>query len=412
VPERASVVVTGIGVVSPLGSMPAFWERLTRGADGLGPLEGCDAGPAPPRLGAHVREWDPRAHVPAALLRRMDRLSRMIVSACRMAVADAALDLAGGGAAEIGIVVGTAYGNVSESEQIIRGLVTKGRANPLTFPNTVLNAHAGYAAMDLGLKGPNLTVARGEASGEGAVALAHDMIAAGQADVLLTGGGDEIAPILFHVFKDLGLLSPAGGRGGREWSSPFDRDRNGFVMGEGAAILVLERREHARVRGARVYAELAGYATQSVPASPHDWPAPGAAAPDELVRQLAALGWHAGRGTDLVISGANSTPRLDAFEAAHLAALLAPAAGRTLVTSIKGSVGEFGAAGALAAAAGALAIHTGEPPRLGALRAPDPTCDLRLATPDCIAPAGGFDHALVSITPRGGGCLTLLLRCP
>jgi 3-oxoacyl-[acyl-carrier-protein] synthase II len=302
VSEQARVVVTGLGVVSPLGSLPAFWERLIAGEHGIAPLADvpdCEPG-RPPCLGAQLREWDPRAHVAAQLLRRMDRLSRMVVSSCRMAIADAGLALGDGAADEVGIVVGTAYGNISESEQFIRGLVTKGRANPLTFPNTVLSAHAGYVAMDLGLRGPNLTVVRGEASGEGALALAYDTIVYGQADVVLAGGGDEIAPILFHVYRDLGLLSPNGG--GREWSSPFDRDRNGFVMGEGAAMLVLERREHARARGAAIRAELAGYATQSVPASAHDWPLVGAAAPDETARQLTELGWRPGRRAAATIS--------------------------------------------------------------------------------------------------------------
>jgi 3-oxoacyl-[acyl-carrier-protein] synthase II len=406
------VVVTGLGVVSPLGSLPAFWERLIAGEPGIAPLvdvPGCEPGRAP-CLGAQVREWDPRAHLAAPLLRRMDRLSRMVASASRMAVADAGLALADGQADEVGIVIGTAFGNISESEQFIRGLVAKGRANPLTFPNTVLSAHAGYVAMDLGLRGPNLTVVRGEASGEGALALAYDTIVSGQAEVVLAGGGDEIAPILFHVYEDLGLLSPNGG--GREWSSPFDRDRNGFVMGEGAAMLVLERREHARARGAAVRAELAGYATQSVPASAHDWPLVGAAGPDEIAGQLAECGWRPGRGDDLVLSAANSTARADAFEARWIADLLGDAVARTPVTSLKGAVGEFGAAGVLAAAAATLALERGEMPRLGSLRTPDPACRLRLALPGLAAPAAGFAHALVSVVPRGGSSLVLLLRRP
>src|SRR6185369_4775332 len=120
-------------------------------------------------------------------------------------------------------------------------------------------------------RGPNLTVVRGEASGESALALAYDTIATGQAEVVLAGGGDEIAPVLAQIYADLDLLSPSDG-GGAAWSSPFDRARNGFVMGEGAAMLVLETRAHAVARGARIYAELAGYATDSIPASPHDWP--------------------------------------------------------------------------------------------------------------------------------------------
>ena len=228
-------------------------------------------------------------------------------------------------------------------------------------------------------------------------------IATGQADVLLAGGGDEISPVLFHIQRDLGVLSPLAGRrragaARDEWSSPFDRRRNGYVMGEGAAMLVLERADRARARGARVYAELAGWAAQTVPATPHDWPRPAEAAPAALARQLVDLGWRrpgsgeggrrardaAGSGRaaelDLIVSCANSSPALDAFEAAQLSALLGEGASRALVTSVKGAIGEFGGAGAFSAAVAALALHSGALPRLGALGEPDANV-LRLATP-------------------------------
>lgn len=415
-PEK--VVVTGIGVTSPLGPLPAFWRGLCDGRSGIAPVEAADPGTS--RLEARVRDWRPRDEIPAALLRRMDRCSQMLVSATRAAVGDAALELAGAVAESTGVVVGTAFGNLSESEDFLRGLFAKGpaRANPLTFPNLVLNAPTGYIAIDLGIRGPNLTVVRGEASGEAALALAYDTIVSGQAEVLIAGGGDELAPVLRQIYCDLDLLSPAEG-GGAEWSSPFDRNRNGFVVGEGAAMLVLERAAHAEARGARVYAELAGYAAESLRASPHDWPLPEqAAVADETARQLAAIGFSSarGRGSDggatLVISCANSTDRLDRVEAARIAALLAGGAGNALVTSIKGAVGEFGAAGALAAAAGVLAIATGDLPRLGALIASDVDVSLPLARPDTPAPRHGFAYALISATPRGGGCVTLLFRRP
>jgi 3-oxoacyl-(acyl-carrier-protein) synthase len=416
-PEPPRVLVTGIGLVSPLGERATFWEGVCAGASAVAPASGFDSGAAPPRRAARARDWQPKAHVKPALLRRMDRFSQMIVTACRTALADAALALDPALAEETGIVVGTAFGNLSESEQFLRGLLAKGPAlaNPLTFPNLVLNAPTGYVAIELGLHGPNFTVCRGEASGEGALALAYDTIASGQADVLLAGGADEIAPVLLHMYADLGLLSPQDG--GREWSSPFDRRRNGFVVGEGAAMLVLERAERARARGARAYAELAGYATQSVPASPHDWPRPSDAAPAETARQLEALGWARPGGTphpagalDLIVSCANSTVALDGFEAANLAALLGEGASRALVTSVKGAIGEFGGAGAFGAAAAALALATGELPRLGALDEADPAFTLRFAAPGVPAPGGGFRGALVSASPRGGACLTLYLR--
>ncbi len=413
--------MTGVGVVSPLGPAPAFFAGLVGGATGIREVEGAsaprldDAGA--PRLEARVRDFTARDHIRPALLRRMDRCSQMVVASCRMALADAGLTLAGADAENAGVVVGTAFGNLTESEHFLRGLFAKGPAlaNPLTFPNLVLNAPAGYVAIDLGIHGPNLTVVRGEASGEAALALAYDTIATGQADVLLAGGVDELSPALRQIHADLHLLSP-GARGGEEWSSPFDRARNGLVMGEGAAMLLLERAEHAAARGARVLAELVGHASESVPASPHDWPTVAAAAEARaLGRALAARDFRAGArgdGATLVVSCANSTPRLDAVEAARLATLLGPDDGRTLVTSLKGAIGELGAAGALGAAAAVLAVVAGDVPRLGALRNVDPACTLPLARMDLPPPAGGVGEALVTAMPLGGGGVSVLFRRP
>lgn len=408
------VVVTGIGVVSPLGPLPQFWAQLRAGANGFAPIDWFDAGPTAPGTAARVRDWQPRDHIKPASLRRMDRFSQMVVSACRMAVADAGIDLTPAKAEETGVVVGAAYGNLLETEAFLRGLIAKGPAlaNPMIFPNLVLNASAGYAAIELGLRGPNFTVCRNETSGEAAVALAYDAIACGHADVILTGGGDEVSPVLFHVNKDLGALSPgrphAGGAALAEWSSPFDRDRNGMILGEGVAMLVLERAEHARARRATVYAELVGYATHTVPSTPHLWPHPAAAAPRAMADQLRAL-----RGADeidAIVSCANSTRDLDAFEAAHLAGLLGEGAARALVTSVKGAVGEFGGAGALGTAVAALALRDGHVPALATLRRPDPACTLRLAAPG--AAPSAVRAALVSGSARGGACTALLLRQP
>jgi 3-oxoacyl-[acyl-carrier-protein] synthase II len=416
--ELPRVVVTGVGMVSPLGPLPLFWERVRAGASGIGPIDWFDTGPSPPDTAARVRDWQPKEHIKPAALRRMDRFSQMVVSACRMALADAAFapTSAEAEAEAMGVVVGAAYGNLLETETFLRGVIAKGPAlaNPMLFPNLVLNAPAGYVAIELGLRGPNFTVCHSEISGEAALALAYDTIVCGRADVVLAGGGDEISPVLFHVSKDFGVLSPGrrrkgGAATGREWSSPFDRDRNGMVMGEGAAMLVLERAEHARARGAVAYAELVGHAAQTVPSSPHLWPRATAAAPRATAEQLRAL-----RGVDevdLIVSCANSTRDLDAFEAAHLAALLGESAPRALVTSVKGAIGEFGGAGAFSVAVAALALRDCAVPPLAALRRPDPACTLRLVTADTPAP-GALRAALVSGTARGGACTTLLLARP
>ncbi len=404
------MVVTGLGVVSPLGPLSDFWRRLVAGEHGIGPADDLMTRRNGPATVARITAWEPKEHVHVPALRRMDRLSRMIVSTTRAAVADAGLTLTAESADTVGMVVGTAYGNVVETDQFIRRLQARGPglANALTFPNTVLNAPAGYAAIDLGLRGPNVTVAHGEASGELALATAYDLIRSRRAEVVLAGAGDELAPLVLDIYDDLGLLSPGDGQ--HVWSSPFDRHRNGLVLGEGAAMLVLEGAEHAADRGAKPYAELRGHTAQRISATPHDWPIAAAADPGDTARQLGHLGWRRGETTDLVISCANSTRRLDAFEAANLSRLLGPATATTAVTSLRGAIGDFGGAGALSAVAAALALHTGDLPRLGSLREPDPACALPLATPTRLAPERGFECALVSATPRGGGGRTLLFR--
>jgi len=412
--ELARVVVTGIGMVSPLGPLPRFWQRVRAGEHGFVPIDWFDPGPTPPGTAARVRDWQPKDHIKPTSLRRMDRFSQMAVSACRMALDDGALAPSATEADAIGVVIGCAYGNLLETETFLGGLVAKGPAlaNPMIFPNLVLNAAAGYVAIELGLRGPNSTVCRNEISGEAAFAVAYDTIVCGHADVVLAGGGDELSPVLFHVNKDLGVLSPGrrrrgGGASGREWSSPFDRDRNGMVMGEGVAMLLLERAEHARARGATPYAELVGHAMRSVAAPTHLWPRPAAvpAIADELRRLRAA------DAIDVIVSCANSTRDLDAFEATHLAALLGERAPGALVTSVKGAIGEFGGAGAFSVAVAALALRDRAVPPLATLRRPDPACALRLATTDAPPPAR-VRAALVSGTARGGACTALLLAQP
>ena len=203
----------------------------------------------------------------------MDKLSRMVVAAARMALDDARVVLARVQPETVGVVIGSALGDISESAVQLERVFTKGpaSASPMTFPNLVLNAPASYVAMEFGLTGVNLTVAQGETSGEQAIILGCDLVRAGRADVVLAGGGDELAAIVFEVYRRARALSSQ--RGGPEWSSPYDVGRNGIVLGEGAAILVLESPARARARGATILAEVEGYATFGVPAPPYDWPA-------------------------------------------------------------------------------------------------------------------------------------------
>ena len=395
----AVVAVTGIGVVSAIGVGPRqFWSALSAGRSGIAAVEGLALADGRPAIAAAVREFAPREFVASTHFRRMDPLSRMTVAACRMALDDARA-LGGVAPERAGIVFGSALGAAGESTQQLDRLYQKGPGgvSPMAFPNLVLNAPASYAAMEFGFSGVNFTLAQAEVSGEAAIALGADAVRRGRADLVLAGGGDEIAAVLVRVLHRARAL--AGQRGGREWASPYDAARSGLVMGEGAAMLTLEPLERARRRGAPVYACLIASTACSVAAPRYDW----AARADEAIAPLARLG--GGAAIDLVCGAANSTPRLDASELALFAAL--PSTHAATVTSIKGAIGEFGAAGALTAAAACLALREQAVPPLCNLETPDHT-PLRLAPRR--AEAAELRRALVCGSARGGAMTALLFE--
>jgi 3-oxoacyl-[acyl-carrier-protein] synthase II len=396
------VAVTGIGVVSALGSgRQRFWEALCAGRSGVAPRgDAC----GPPAVAAQVRDFEARRFVGAAHLRRMDELSRMIVGAGRMALDDAGLRPEALAPERLAVVVGTALGNVSESAVYQERLHTKGPGlvSPMLFPNLVLNAPAGYLAMETGALGENFSVAQGEISGESAIGLGAELIRAARADVVLAGGGDELAPLIADVHRRARALS--GQRGGAPWSSPYDAERNGIVLGEGAAILALESPAAGRARGATIYAELDGEAGFGVATSRYDWPGRITAVPEPL-RRLAE-----GARVDLVCGSANSSALLDAAEAELIARLFGAAAAPPIATSIKGAVGEFAAAGALTAAAACLAVAAQVVPPLCHLRRALRGAPLRLAANQAVSQP--IERVLVLGLARGGAGMALSLRRP
>ena len=393
-----AVAVTGIGVVSPIGvGARQFWAALAEGRSGVAPVEEAARGDGWPRLAARVGDFAARELIASSHYRRMDPLSRMVVAACRLALDDARAS------AELeperaGIVFGSALGDAAESTQQLDRLFLKGPSavSPMLFPNLVLNAPASYAAMELGFIGVNFTVAQAEISGEAAIALGADTIRAGRAELVLAGGGDALAPVVMHALRRARAL--AGQHGGREWASPYDAARGGLVCGEGAAMLALEPLERARRRGAPVYAIIAGSAAYAVEAPRYDWPsrAPEALAP------LAALCREA--PVDLVCGAGNSTRALDACELELFAAL--SASREATLTSIKGAIGEFGAAGALTTAAACLALREQMVPPLCHLESADG--EMRLAGRR--AEPARLNRILVNGLARGGAGSALLLN--
>jgi 3-oxoacyl-[acyl-carrier-protein] synthase II len=324
-----------------------------------------------------------------------------VVGAARLAIDDAELrlDLP---PERLGVVIGSAVGNVEESVAYQERLFSKGPSlvSPMLFPNLVLNAPAGYLAMELGATGVNFTVAQGETSGESAVALGAELIRSGRADVVLAGGADELSTITFETYRVGKSLS--GQRGGPEWCSPYDAGRNGIVLGEGAAVLLLESHQRASDRGAAIYAEIAGEAAFGVPSSLYDWPRRIESVPEPLRRLMDE------RPVDVVCGGANSSLLLDASEVELVTRLCGEGAASVTITSIKGAIGEFGAAGALTIAAACLALREQKVPPLCHLSCPLPGARLRLAGNRVEARA--IERVLVLGLARGGAGAALSLR--
>ena len=399
------VVITGMGLVTPLGiGRKATAQGLFSGQCGIRPIHRFDTTPFGCHLGAEVRDFNPMDFINARTFRRMDRLSQMVTAAARMAVDDAGLDLADQDRGRMGIVMGTAYGATDVAAQFAGTLFTEGprRVNPILVPNTVMNAPAGHAAIELGLKGINSTVNHREASAETALAYAAMQIRQGRADVILAGGGDTISPFFIAVLERFRALSPQGG--GEEMARPLDRHRNGPVIGECAALLCMETLEAARARGATIYAEISGWGMASAPAPVNDWPD----VPDGMVlamQKAMTMGAVAAGDIDAVFAAASGGIRSDRLEAQALDRVFTQHP-QPAVTAIKGALGENFASGGIRTAALALSIHAGKvPPTLG-LTSPIRSLDVVTSTTRQM----DVRHGLVNGCASSGTFVSLLLR--
>jgi 3-oxoacyl-[acyl-carrier-protein] synthase II len=403
-PARRRVVVTGAGAMSPFGSgLGPFVEGLGGGGGAL--VERGEAWCAP------VRDPLSGGAFQASAWRRLDRASRMAALAAGQALTAAGLaaeapDRAARG--EIGVVLGTMTAGTVPLHGFLSMLFAEGpeAVSPMDFPFTVHNAPGGQCAILLGLRGPNLTTCRMEASGLAAIATAVDLVRDGSAAALVAGGVDEIAEVLQEAWGRFRILAPAGGE---PFHGPFDRGRRGFAPGEGAYCLMLEELGAARRRGARIWAEVAGAATAHAPGSIQGWPA-GAAAPIRSIREALADAGLAAEDLGCVVASANGSTRLDLAEAAAFRAALGAAVDRVPVTSLKGAIGECGASSAGGAVLAAISIRDGLVPPVAGLIEPDPRIGLRLQAGE--GRRGSIPAALVNSMATGGTCVSLVLIPP
>jgi 3-oxoacyl-[acyl-carrier-protein] synthase II len=400
------VVVTGLGLVTPLGvGKEAFGDRLFAGASGIVPLPPREPPLKGPGLGAPVADFRPRELIASGSLRRMDPLSRMVAAGARMALEDAGVEITPANRDRVGIVLGTAFGATDVAAQFARVLFTEGprMANPILVPNTVMNAPAGHASIELGFRGVNSTVNHREASGETAIAYAASEVRRGRADVMLAGGAEILSDFFLEVLARFRALSPRDG--GPAAARPFDRRRNGLVAGEGAGLLCLETLEHALARGAAPYCEVAGWGLSAAPAPLSDWPTDPRGPVLALTRALAAAGAAPGE-VDWVSAAAHGGERLDRLEAEALATVFGPGAAGPAVSSLKGALGESFSSGGIRSAAMALALGRGViPPTLG-LAEPLADLDFVRGAPRRAPVACGLVNGLAS----GGTFATLVFK--
>ncbi|NLL19908.1 MAG: beta-ketoacyl-ACP synthase II [Clostridia bacterium] len=376
---KTRVVVTGIGVLSPVGiGIEAFWQSLINGKSGLGPVTQFDASQLATRIAGEVKDFDPLQYLDKKEARRMDRYTQFALSAAKMAVEDAALDLDKLDRLRVGVVLGTGIGGTKTFEDQHQVLLERGpnRVSPFFVPMMIANIAAGQISIMLDAHGPNYTVVSACASATNAIGEAFKVIQRGDADVVITGGTEAAVTATsmagFCAMKAMSTRNddPQGA------SRPFDKDRDGFVLSEGAGILVLESLEHAQARGAKIYGEMAGYGCT---ADAYHITAP---APDGThAARAMALALKDGdletEEVDYINAHGTSTDLNDKLETMAIKQVFGKRAGQIPISSTKSMTGHLlGAAGAIEAIICLLTINRGIIPPTINYETPDPECDL------------------------------------
>ena len=407
------VVVTGLGAVTPLGlDVASTWEALLAGRSGVGPIEAFDASPLSARIAAEVGDFDPETYLDRREARRLDRYDQLFYAATHQALADAGLSYTEDDPAahRAGVAVGSGVGGLITIQDEIGVMRERGpnRVSPFAIPRVISNMAAGVVSIDFNLFGPNVCSVTACAASANAIGDAAEIIKRGAADVMVAGGAEAaICEFAMSGFMQARALStrnddPEGA------SRPFDADRDGFVMGEGAGALILEGREQARARGATIHGEIAGYG-MSADGYHITLPRPGGAgaaramqnALDDAGLDPAEVGYVNAHGT--------STPANDSTETAALKTVFGAAAARLAVSSTKSMTGHLlGAAGALESLVCLLAMRDGVLPPTINYQTPDPDCDLDYVPNE--ARAVPIEIAMTNSFGFGGHNVALVFR--
>ncbi|MBV9463580.1 MAG: beta-ketoacyl-ACP synthase II, partial [Verrucomicrobiae bacterium] len=358
--SERKVVVTGLGAVTPIGLGPeSFWQANLEGRSGVRPIQAFDTTEHETRIAGEIQDFNPNALLDRNVAKRIDRFAQFALVAAGQALADAGLSEAQREAG--GVFVGSGLGGMFFYEKQIEVVRAAGlrRAHPSSVPRIMPNAPAGEISVAFGMRGPNVTVSTACSSGGHSLGQARDAIQRGKADVCLAGGTES--PLAFYTFGAFGALRVMSRRNEEpeKASRPFDRDRDGFVMGEGAGMLVLESEEHARKRGAKIYAELAGYGSSG---SGYHMVMPqpdGEDAYHAMRLALADAGLNPDQ-IDYINAHGTATKQNDLAEAAAIQRLFGQHAPKLSISSTKSMIGHLiGAAGAVEAVVCCLALREG-----------------------------------------------------
>ncbi|OEG00360.1 beta-ketoacyl-[acyl-carrier-protein] synthase II [Vulcanibacillus modesticaldus] len=376
---KRRVVVTGMGVISPVGNdLDSFWNSLVNGISGIDYITQFDTTNYSVKIAAEVKDFKPEDFIEKKEVRRLDRFTQFAIAASKMAIKDADLTINEANAERVGVYIGSGIGGLKTIEEQHTVLLNKGpkRISPFFIPMLISNMASGQVSIIAGAKGPNYAPISACATGTHAIGDAFLMIERGDADVMIAGGAEAtIAPLAVAGFSSMKALSTRNDEP-KKASRPFDKDRNGFVMGEGAGVLILESLDHALNRGAKIYAEVIGYGATG-DAYHFTAPAPegqGAARAMKLALKRANI---KPEEVDYINAHGTSTELNDKYETMAIKSVFTDHAYKLAVSSTKSVTGHLlGAAGAIEGIAIAMAITHGIIPPTINYENPDPECDL------------------------------------
>lgn len=374
------VVVTGVAMITPVGlTLEESWKNLVNGQSGTGPLTQIDSSPFNSRVAAEVKGYDPALYFKPKEIKKSDRFVQFAVSAAMMAVKDSRLDISQEDPHRIGVLVGSGIGGLRVIEEQYKVMLEKGpnRVSPFLIPMLIVNMAPGQISIALGVKGPNNCVATACATGSNAIGDAFKIIQRSEADVMFAGGTEScITSLGFGGFDAMKALSTHN-EDPKAASRPFDKTRNGFVMGEGCGIVVLEELERAKKRNATIYAEMVGYGMTS-DASHITAPDPTGDGASRCMLNALKDAELRPEDVDYINAHGTSTPLNDKVETLAIKKAFGEDVARKLmISSTKSMTGHLlGAAGGIEAIAAVLAIHHGIIPPTINYKNPDPECDL------------------------------------